>query len=166
MERLRLPRIWIWTQLRAPGNASAFQVGLGHSPDYSRGILWDSILHLRRSQFGQFSATYTLHLSDEDLPGQQMQSLTLSLVGKAILAGDYNGDGSVDAGDYVIWQRSFGQTVAAAYSGADGDGNLTVDNSDYDIWRAHFGQTAPGSGTSLALLRYSARTSHDVATSN
>ena len=94
---------------------------------------------------------YTLNFSDENLTGAQNKSLTLTLTGKVRLAGDFNGDGSVDAGDYVVWQRSFGQTVAAAYNSADGDGNLTVDNSDYDVWRAHFGETAPGSGSNLSL---------------
>jgi hypothetical protein len=56
----------------------------------------------------------------------------------------------VDAGDYVVWQRSLGQTVGAAYAGADGDGNLTVDAADYDVWRAHFGQTASGAGSDLS----------------
>jgi hypothetical protein len=44
--------------------------------------------------------------------------------------GDYNGDGSVDAGDYVVWRKS-----PATYGG----------NPGYDLWRASFDQTS-GSG--------------------
>ncbi len=56
---------------------------------------------------GQFGATYTLILSDEDLPGEQTQTLTLSLLAEAILSGDYNRDGVVDAADYVVWRRAW-----------------------------------------------------------
>jgi hypothetical protein len=88
-----------------------------------------------------------LNFSDENLIGAQNKSLTLILTGSVRLAGDFDGNGTVDAGDYVIWQRTFGQSVAAAYAGADGDGNLTVDDADFDVWRAHFGDSAPASGT-------------------
>ena len=46
------------------------------------------------------------------------------------LAGDYNGNGGVDAADYVVWRKGLGTTYT---------------QTDYDIWRSHFGQT-PGSG--------------------
>ena len=44
--------------------------------------------------------------------------------------GDFNGDGSVNAADYVVWRKGLG----TAYT-----------PNDYNVWRAHFGQTA-GSG--------------------
>jgi hypothetical protein len=55
------------------------------------------------------------------------QSVVLTVL--SALPGDYNGDGTVDAADYVVWRK--------------------VDSTpaDYDIWRSHFGQTA-GSGAS------------------
>jgi probable HAF family extracellular repeat protein len=46
------------------------------------------------------------------------------------LPGDYNGNGVVDAADYVVWRKSGGTPIA------------------YDAWRGHFGQTA-GSGAAL-----------------
>ncbi len=42
--------------------------------------------------------------------------------------GDYNGDGTVDSGDYIVWRK---------YAGSD----YTTD--DYFVWRNHFGAT-PG----------------------
>lgn len=62
-----------------------------------------------------------------------------------LLSGDYNGDGSVDAADYVVWRRSFGASVPFG-EGADGDGNGQIDESDYQIWRSHNGLVA-GSGS-------------------
>ena len=57
--------------------------------------------------------------------------------------GDYNRNGVVDAGDYVVWRDSLGQNVSSS-TGADGDGNGTIDEKDYDVWRAHYasGSTA------------------------
>jgi hypothetical protein len=57
-------------------------------------------------------------------------SLT-SLMLTAVPPGDYNGDGVVNAADYVVWRKNPGSFPADAY----------------DVWRAHFGQTA-GSGSS------------------
>jgi hypothetical protein len=53
-----------------------------------------------------------------------------------VLAGDYNGDGTVSAADIVLWRRTTGSTVELA---ADGNRNGIVDQDDYDIWRRNFG---------------------------
>jgi T5SS/PEP-CTERM-associated repeat protein len=50
------------------------------------------------------------------------------------LAGDFNGDGTVDAADYVVWRKGLDTIYMQA---------------DYDVWRAHFGENS-GSGTSRA----------------
>jgi Zinc carboxypeptidase/Cytosolic carboxypeptidase N-terminal domain len=57
--------------------------------------------------------------------------------------GDYTGDGVVDASDYVLWRKTFGESGLGLM--ADGSGNGEVDQADYSIWREHFGMTA-GSG--------------------
>ncbi|HVT28103.1 MAG TPA: hypothetical protein VHE81_08810, partial [Lacipirellulaceae bacterium] len=54
--------------------------------------------------------------------------VTLSDFLTAALSGDYNGDGSVDAADYVLWRRTNGTPA------------------DYNTWRTNFGQTL-GSGS-------------------
>jgi hypothetical protein len=46
------------------------------------------------------------------------------------VTGDYNGDGSVDAADYVVWRKS-------QIGGQAG----------YTAWRANFGRSAGGLGT-------------------
>jgi hypothetical protein len=46
------------------------------------------------------------------------------------LPGDFNGDGSVDAADYVVWRKTGGS------------------QEDYNTWRANFGQSV-GSGAAL-----------------
>jgi hypothetical protein len=48
------------------------------------------------------------------------------------LTGDYNGDGKVDAGDYVIWRKT-------NINGAQG----------YTDWRSNYGTGGPGAGAGL-----------------
>jgi hypothetical protein len=67
--------------------------------------------------------------------------------------GDYNGNGSVDAGDYVLWRKTLG-TPVTQFSGADGNGSSAIDAGDYDVWRGHFGAPA-AAGTVFDLLRVS-----------
>jgi hypothetical protein len=52
------------------------------------------------------------------------------------LLGDFNDDGSVDEGDYLVWRKSDG-----GFGGSAG----------YDLWRSNFGATAPASGSSESL---------------
>jgi T5SS/PEP-CTERM-associated repeat protein len=67
----------------------------------------------------------------------------------AQLFGDYNSDGTVDAGDFAVWRKAR-NSATSAYSGADGSGDGTVNDADYTIWRTHFGNTAAARGMSLA----------------
>ncbi len=50
-------------------------------------------------------------------------------------AGDYDGNGVIDAGDYDVWATFFGSTTRLL---ADGDHNGVVDSADYTIWRDAF----------------------------
>jgi Lysyl oxidase/Bacterial pre-peptidase C-terminal domain len=67
------------------------------------------------------------------------------------LRGDYNDDGSVDAGDYILWRKTLNTTVTPN-SGADGSGNGFIDHADHGVWMESFGTTAnPGAGSGLAV---------------
>jgi hypothetical protein len=57
-------------------------------------------------------------------------------------AGDFNGDGKVDSGDYVVWRHAAG----TGNVWADADGNGTVGQEDFNIWRANFGAGLPPVG--------------------
>jgi T5SS/PEP-CTERM-associated repeat protein len=70
----------------------------------------------------------------------------LSLTAQTVsLLGDYNGDGTVDAADYVRW-RETANTAVTPYSNADGSGNGLVDDQDYLVWRSNFGLTSAAIG--------------------
>jgi T5SS/PEP-CTERM-associated repeat protein len=68
------------------------------------------------------------------------QSVVLTVF--SALPGDYNGNGAVDAADYVVWRKNVG---AATLNNRDPNGMGAVGQADYDFWRMHFGQSA-GSG--------------------
>ncbi len=55
--------------------------------------------------------------------------------GSAGLTGDYNGNGEVDAADYVLW-RNGGPLQN------EGDTPGTVNDADYTVWRANFDNAA------------------------
>jgi hypothetical protein len=59
--------------------------------------------------------------------------------------GDFNGDGIINAADYIVWRNTF-DTAVAAGTGADASGNGLIDQDDYDIWKMNFGM-AVGSGS-------------------
>ena len=69
-----------------------------------------------------------------------------------VLLGDYNGNGVVNAADYVVWRSTFGQSVVVPGSGADGDKSGDISTADYDIWRTHFGTAAPAMGGSISAV--------------
>ena len=83
------------------------------------------------------------------------------------LAGDYNGDGVVDAADYTVWRNNEGATGLLPFSGADGNGDGVVNEADREVWRNAFGaddqssmavpEPAGASAGAAALLFWSTR---------
>lgn len=63
--------------------------------------------------------------------------------------GDYNGDGRVDAGDYVRWRNHLGDPDENSIHN-NGDGG-DVGISDYGFWKARYGDPAESGGGGLAL---------------
>lgn len=59
------------------------------------------------------------------------------------LAGDYNGDGQVNAADYTVWRNTLGSHAELA---ADGNGSGSVDLTDYNYWIQHFGDRSTTQG--------------------
>ncbi len=66
--------------------------------------------------------------------------------------GDYNHNTVVDAGDYVIWRRTFGGSASPFGSGADGNSNGQIDPGDYTFWRQRFGNSPVGVGSGLVAI--------------
>jgi hypothetical protein len=79
-----------------------------------------------------------------------MNSVVLEVIGLG-LAGDFNGDGTVDAADYTVWRDHLGDPDESALNG-NGDGLSGVDPGDYVLWKSNFGTTSgSGAGTPAAV---------------
>lgn len=62
----------------------------------------------------------------------------------AMIPGDYNSDGTVDAADYTVWRDNLGGLTSLA-----NDDTAGVGPDDYDRWQTHFGEpSTPGAGAS------------------
>ncbi len=81
--------------------------------------------------------------------GPTFSTIDVGSPGRFFLPGDYNSNASVDAGDYVVWRKTFGSTNNPQ---ADGSGptvgvpNGVVDQADYTFWRSNFGGVGALSG--------------------
>jgi hypothetical protein len=65
---------------------------------------------------------------------------TVSYIGVAGVAGDYNGNSVVDAPDFTTWKTGFGNALTPGTS-PDGSGNGHVDGPDFLLWQRRFGAT-------------------------
>jgi hypothetical protein len=96
-----------------------------------------------------------LHHRNPSFTGDDIAASFLvdNITAEAVVApsGDYNGNGVVDAADYVIWRKALNEPAVPAGSGADGNANGTIDSGDYDFWAARFGNTVPGAGAARVL---------------
>ena len=65
-----------------------------------------------------------------------------------VLTGDYDGSGTVDTADYIVWKTSFGSVTELA---ADGNLNGVIDLADYTIYVDNLGNTADQVATGIVL---------------
>jgi hypothetical protein len=73
--------------------------------------------------------------------GYVKNDLFVTLLTPAV-PGDYDGNGTVDAVDYLVWKAAYGTDDPAA------DGNLdgVVDAADYTVWRNHLASSLGSAG--------------------
>jgi hypothetical protein len=98
----------------------------------------------RETAFPLGAGTFTVKIVIQDVADRRLDSAlfveTDSLKLFSLRQGDYNGNGVVDAADYVIWRDNRNLTNAHFYQG-DGNGDGVVNNADYSLWVANFGLT-------------------------
>ncbi|MEX2093758.1 MAG: hypothetical protein WD971_13825 [Pirellulales bacterium] len=105
------------------------------------------ILSADENLFGGFNPAL---ISYPTLPGRQWSlrqrggTVTLQVLA-ALLLGDYNGNGIVDAADYTVWRNNLGANITLPNEDpTQTPGWVTVD--DYAVWKSHFGESSLGSG--------------------
>ena len=108
-------------------------VSLGSSSSGGVGVA--ESLSFDSSSAGDFTVRVT-----GSTTGTQMYRLDVAVTSLA-LAGDYNGDGLVNAADYTLWRDSLGSTTNLA---ADGDASGEVDLADYGVWASAYGSSIQG----------------------
>lgn len=93
---------------------------------------------------GAYSATYTLHLSDEDVPGEASgQTLTLTLQATiappSLCVGDLNASGATDVFDFGTFIGNFGAGPGATHAQGDLNGDGYVNVLDFSVLAPDFG---------------------------
>lgn len=111
---------------------------------HSYGPLWSYFSLWQDGYLDDFSAAQVQALLNDSNVITLNELPTLPWSNGAPIAGDFNHDGVVNMGDYIIWRKSQGQTAWGL--AADSDLNGRVDGADYAAWRARFGE-ASGSGS-------------------
>jgi hypothetical protein len=70
------------------------------------------------------------------------------------LTGDYNGNGTVDAADYVVWRKTLGSDTDLRANGDNtGSSAGVIDQADNAVWRANFGRTIPPAEAAARLRK-------------
>jgi hypothetical protein len=68
-----------------------------------------------------------------------------------LVAGDYDGSGTVGPEDYGVWSADFGRQVVR-FSGADGNGDGQVGAADFVVWRKHLSSAGGGDSVPVATV--------------
>lgn len=90
--------------------------------------------------------TYIVIVQASDGSQSSLQAMLVTVTNQSEpLVGDYNGNGVVDAADYVVW-RNGGPLQN------EGDTPGAVTSEDYHVWRANFGR-ALGTGSGATIVR-------------
>jgi sulfatase modifying factor 1 len=117
--------VWEWTE--------AFGINSNNTQNTSLRVIRGGAFD---SDVSTLNASYGLGMSS-GLGNDDTGFRLATIAAAAGLPGDYNNNGVVDAGDYILWRKS-----PASFGG---------DPAGYNTWRTHFGQTSPGSGSGSLL---------------
>jgi hypothetical protein len=128
---------WVWAGTTSGGTKSTGYLGVnsGSASGFPvAGVAYNEVT-------GPYSWIGLATTPDEDVHALYGMSGVLTVPG-AILAGDYNDDGVVDAADYVLWRRLNGTSTVMP----NDPNSLPIDGDQYNTWRGNFGESAAGSG--------------------
>lgn len=126
------------------GDTAVLTTDLAAQADVDAGTSVSFTASFNPTAIGPYEATYTVHVSDEDLPGAAAGAdLVLTLTGVvAASQGDFDHDGDVDVEDFAMFQACFnGPGRPPAQPGCeegDLDHDSDVDIGDFGLFQACF----------------------------
>jgi hypothetical protein len=86
------------------------------------------------------------------LDAAALKDIGWSVAAPPTLAGDYNGNGTVDAADYTVWRDTLGSTTDLRANGDNtGASAGKIDAADYIAWKNNFGRALGGNGSAAAV---------------
>lgn len=114
-------------------------------PLFMEGVKLSNEFEEFSANVGTATSTLTIRLSSRSDGGSEAFAFRNILIEDGIapggLDGDYNDDGTVDAADYVIFRKSFGQTSTLPN---DPDSGTQIDQDQYNTFVQNFGETEGG----------------------
>ncbi|WP_442485157.1 PEP-CTERM sorting domain-containing protein [Aeoliella sp. SH292] len=99
------------------------------------------------------SAVQSLRLGLWNSPGQYLTFSNLTLTQSEPptgLAGDFNGDGTVNLADYTVWRDNLGAHESILPVGTSEDESTLIDEGDYATWKAQFGESTTPTGALIS----------------
>lgn len=124
-----------------------------HVSSGGRLVAWDLAPDPMNPGFDKFTAQACFPNDCVSFNAVGTGTAIVSAVAPAVvsLPGDFNGDGMVDAADFLAWRSSFGTASGATL--ADGDANVDgdVDGGDFLVWQQNFGPAPLSSAQSASV---------------
>jgi hypothetical protein len=136
----------------APGSPFLLMTGASPADIFVTNFTNSNTLYLPFFMLGMQPEDNVDALDVEYAMGGMIQE-PLDWVAGAIVPGDYNGDGVVDAADYTVWRDHRGTIGPPGIPGDGDDGSMTgnpdgmVNELDFNYWKANFNSVGYGCGS-------------------
>ncbi len=142
-----------YTWLSTPTLVADVQGWLDQPSTNAGWILIDHVENVQQTVKGFYSgnAMEKNNQNGVPLPPEWRPTLEITYTVSTSPTGDYNHNGIVDAGDYVIWRKALNNPASPAGSGADGNANGVIDVGDYAYWRERFGNSTSGLASAASI---------------
>ena len=125
------------------GATAVVSIDLGTSSNLDAGQARDFFASVDTSAaLGFYESTYTVSVSDENIPGATAQGALVVTVRATIApacAGDINGDGMTNAADFTVMAGNFGAGPGMTRAQGDLTGDGFVNAADFTILAGDFG---------------------------
>jgi hypothetical protein len=112
-------------------------LGLLHAPAGTQNLMTNSRNTELLSDV-QLSAVFSTQGWEDDIAIVPSGGTGFPKLLSAVIAGDYDRNGTVDASDYALWRNTVSSTTNLS---ADGNKNGVIDQGDLMVWRKNFGRS-------------------------